>query len=629
MTSISSTTQPFYEKKQAEGPHYGSGLACGAGMSWRDAWLCVLASMLLVLGTPSLAEPGPVDGLVRLDGSGPSIEFHVGRAALDPLGQLTIEQAARHIHALDAFDLRRAGLPPGAALWVKLRLQRSPEAPTRWVLEIPMPTVDRVTVFQRDTAGKWQSAQAGDHVRISHWPEPGRYPAFDVDVPVGAPVDLFLRLEHATPAALPLRLVSAAQHDQRSKLEYLVLGIGFGSLVLLVVGALWQSLMLRDRGYAWFAAYSLVSMLSAASHTGVATHLLWGEAPDWPDAAPGCMALLAGALALRMVHHLTVQTDRSRAVAELLRLLAAAGPILAACFMFVPRREWGMLLVGAYLLVAAVLGLAAIALAMRRHDAVGRWMLAGALPLAAAVGLTLAHLFGLVEGSWLTDYAAVLATAWNLPLIKAALNSRMQERRSTRLRQQALASHDPLTGLPKITHFRGRLRRALNRYVQQGEPSALVVVSVANLLAIKVSRGAEVAEECLLRAVIKIQSLVRDVDVVGRVGDSCFGLVLEGADNRSAVSDFASHLVASGLMQDPEHPGDPALHFHVVAVLLNEHPQPTATLIEELVQLLATMSPRTRRPIRYLQPQGMESEPVDDITRVAHVRQVDRIPEVI
>jgi hypothetical protein len=52
--------------------------------------------------------------------------------------------------------------------------------------------------------------------------------------------------------------------------------------------------------------------------------------------------------------------------------------------------------------------------------------------------------------------------------------------------------------------------------------------------------GASIAEQSLLRSVIKLRRLLRDVDTVSRVGEARFGLILEGVTSRS-VSPTGRH----------------------------------------------------------------------------------------
>ena len=77
-----------------------------------------------------------------------------------------------------------------------------------------------------------------------------------------------------------------------------------------------------------------------------------------------------------------------------------------------------------------------------------------------------------------------------------------------------------------------------------------------------------------------------------------------------ALSERMVKLIASGLIPLPGLTPEVTLQFHVAAVLLSEKiPDPTQ-VISELSGLLATMSSRTRRPIRFLEPETTTPTPL-------------------
>ena len=110
------------------------------------------------------------------------------------------------------------------------------------------------------------------------------------------------------------------------------------------------------------------------------------------------------------------------------------------------------------------------------------------------------------------------------------------------------------------------------------------------------------AEQCLLRAVIKLHRVVRDSDPAGRIGPGRFGLVLEGVRSRPDLQDRMVRLVSAGLTPAKGAALDIPLQFHVACVLLNERVLTAPLILRELDHLLGRMSPRTRRPIRFLEP---------------------------
>lgn len=131
---------------------------------------------------------------------------------------------------------------------------------------------------------------------------------------------------------------------------------------------------------------------------------------------------------------------------------------------------------------------------------------------------------------------------------------------------------------------------------------------------IKNFHGASIAEQSLLRSVIKLRRLLRDVDTVSRVGEARFGLVLEGVTSRASVTDRAARLIAAGLMPLKGLKPEVTLQFHIAAVLLDERCVDAPELAAALSDLLKSMSPRTRRPIRFLEPEATQRMPLEGIT---------------
>ena len=488
----------------------------------------------------------------------------------------------------------------GKTLWLHLRLQRAADSPAEWVLQVPMPVLDSVTAYQRDATGAWKGQTAGDTVPMALWPEPGRYPFFRVTLAPGETRDVLLKVQHSAVLSLPLRVVPVASHDLRAQTEYMGLGVVFGAIALLVGLCAARGWALRDSGYGWYTLYAVVSLLAIAAYTGVAAQFLWTGAQRWIDASPGEMVLLAACLSLLMVRDLSGVVTRHRWLGRLILGVVVAGPVLAAVYFFLDRPT-AVAVLGLYLVAVNALSVTAATLAWIRGDQVGAWVMAGALPLAMAVMIVLPTAFGWIPSLWITEYALVSGVALALPMLYGALHNRSRERRGAEFRQMASSSQDALTGLLTARVFQARVEQAVTRFHKHGEGAAVMLIEMSNYGRIHDSLGSAVAEECLLRGVVQLRHLVRDVDTTGRVGEARFGLMLEGVDSRALVSDRATRLIAAGLRSTESQTGpEVTLQFHVAAVLLSEHVQEAPALIFALGDQLAAMSSNTRRPIRFL-----------------------------
>jgi len=214
---------------------------------------------------------------------------------------------------------------------------------------------------------------------------------------------------------------------------------------------------------------------------------------------------------------------------------------------------------------------------------------------------------GWLPASFGTQNAIVVAMAIEVPLLLVALNIRSRERHGAQIREIALSTQDALTGLLAAHLFLDRLRLVIARYNRDPDNAAIVFIDLVNYPAIKAQFGTAVAEQSLLRSVIKLRRLLRDVDTVSRVGEARFGLILEGVTSRIAVTDRAARLIAAGLMPLKGLKPEVTLQFHIAAVLLEERMGEPEELTRALEALLASMSSRTRRPIRFLE--ALDTEP--------------------
>ena len=178
-------------------------------------------------------------------------------------------------------------------------------------------------------------------------------------------------------------------------------------------------------------------------------------------------------------------------------------------------------------------------------------------------------------------------------------------------RAHALVSQDALTGLLSAHIFHDRFKQVVARSRRQREPAAVLYIELANYRYIKKNWGAAVAEQSLLRSVIKLRRILRDVDTVGRIDEARFGLILEGESSRQPVTELAARLIAAGLMPLKGLHPEVILQFHVAAVLLGEIHGSEADIALALTDLIQHMGPRNRRPIRFLEPEETQAAPLE------------------
>ncbi|WP_324889600.1 sensor domain-containing diguanylate cyclase [Polaromonas sp.] len=565
-----------------------------------------LAALLLTTLLSLLAGPGQAQPVLVLDDQKPEVNLQAsGLVWIDPTGDTTIGQMVsgkdRPVMTAARPDAIHA-LGPQPALWQHYRISKPAGSQQDWLLEFPLPLLDLVTVFQKTEGNGWEGMTAGDTRAVSSWPEPGRYAQFPLLLSADRVNDVYVRIQHVTRVNIPVNVVSRSERSHRLQLEYLIIGVVFGALLLLIVAGAAQSWVYRDVAYGWYAVYAAIMTLVVATTSGMAGHLLWSNYAAWNNAAQGFLGLLGGSTALLVIRSLCALSGRHHRFDLVAYGTGLAGPAFALVYLAMDR-QWGVHLLAAYLSAVVILGLATSFLAWRKKDVVGAWVLAGFTPLAMATLLVIGRIFGWVPTSWLSQYALMLSLAIEVPMLLVALNVRSRERHGIEAREQAMSSQDALTGLLATHLFDDRLRQVVSRAKRYKEPAAVVYIELVNYGYVKRTYGIAVAEQSLLRSVIKLRRILRDVDTVGRVDEARFGLIMEGVSSREPVTELAARLIAAGLMPLKGLKPEVVLQFHVACVVLDERLMDGPELSQSLSDLLASMAARTRRPIRFLEPE--------------------------
>ena len=571
--------------------------------------LWLLTGLMLLLCSRATAQP-----VLLLSDDNPT--QNISAASLmwvDSKGLSTISQVTAGRANL-AFTPSKAEtvytLGRDAALWQHYRFSSQVSSHEHWVLEFPQPLIDHITVYQKSSSGKWTQQFAGDTIPVATWPIPGRYAQFNLNVHEGEPQDVYVQIRNVANISIPVRVATHGHQTQRLQLEYLMVGVVLGTLVLLIVTCLAQSWSYRDYTYSWYASYAFILMLTMSAWTGVAGHLLWNRSGVWTDLAPGCLGVLTGSSALLFINYICGANPRKKWFEPLLFVLGLAGLPIAIAYIFLERGT-AVSMISIYLIMVAALGIIKAITTWRRKDVIGLWILAAFTPTAMATLLLVINVMGFVPSSWLTRYGLMIGLIVEVPLLLIALNIRSRERHGVEARAQAMPTQDALTGLLTAHLFQDRLRQMAARTKRYKEPAAVVYIKLVNYSYIKKTWGVAVAEQSLLRSVIKLRRILRDVDTVGRVDEAVFGLILEGVSERSAVTELAARLIAAGLMPLKGLKPEVVLQFHAAAVLLRERPGSAEDIHNALTETLQHMGARTRRPIRFLEPELTMPSPLE------------------
>ena len=516
---------------------------------------------------------------------------------IDGSGQFTAEQVAANADIPWKPTDAAASYPVSAGYSLWLRFTVAPaQDPEHWYLELPIPAIDRASLYTPDSAGRWHGQQAGDLVAGSQWPVPHRHPLLPIALSVERPTSYLLRLENGRALSAPVQFISEAHLSYSEQRVSLILGIFFGLTGLAALVSALCAVSLRDSAYGWYALCVALTGLNQASVTGIAGLHLWPNWPWWNEVATTVLPLLTVSATLLFISAAVALPERSRRLHGLVVGLAVLGVLVAVALAGLPAASRMELFLPTLLLLCFSCMLV-LTWAWRRGDRFAPWLLLAYLPVIAALGWTLAANTALVPIGFLTRYGMQLGVALHLPVVMVVLMLRSQQRRENTRRILGLDRVDPATGLINGHVFVTRLLRMMARSERLNQQSAVLLVDLVNSEQIQRDFGGKAADELPLRVAERLLSIARVIDSAARLSERRFGMLVEGPFSREDAATLGPRIVARCLMPYKSQHMDCVAQVHVAYALVPYPGCDAQDLLAQLEDRLAAVPSNSKRAV--------------------------------
>jgi diguanylate cyclase (GGDEF)-like protein len=466
-----------------------------------------------------------------------------------------------------------------AAFWLRFDAIVK-DSKAHWKLELPMTGADKTTLYYRNAEEQWVEQQAGDTLPMSAWSQPGRYPVFALSQETDKTVRYYLRIEHArVPYSVMPRAVNDVRLAARHQQGIFLLGVYFGLAGLMVVLALIYAIVYRDLGFGSYAFYMATFGGAQGTLTGVAGLYWWPQTPVLNNLAVFMLPLMAASAALWLVRSITTPRRFSRALDWFVVALIVLLPFIGLIDAMLPSAA-SFSAMNLLVSVGMVVMLIVIGVSLIEGDRDARWIAAGFMPILLATLFPLLRNFGVLSSSVLTEYALILGSTIEAPVLFYGLLRRVTRRNEPNAREIALRSIDPLTGLASPRALLGKLGQTFRIAERYGGPCVLMLINLSNLAALRQQYGREVSDRALVVAASRIRESVQATDTAARVGDSQFALLIAAPMAIDSANDVATRILASGLRPSIQWPEADPLIFHIaigymaeVAKMTPEQPQ--------------------------------------------------------
>lgn len=389
----------------------------------------------------------------------------------DSTGHWTLEDVRSPALAsrFQAWNAERGEINLGfgqSAVWIRIPLQRTRDAPANWVLELPFFQLRTVDFF----APKQPTVSTGNALDISTRPFLYSFYAFPLQISTESE-DFYLRVTSDHSLTVPLSLWQEQPFRHHIQNKFILQALYFGGLIALLIYNLFLWLSLKDLRFLLYSLFVGHFGLAMLAGNGLGQLFLWPGRAAFDGIAQSVFLSLVGFFSmlftdrfLQARRHLPWASRGLMLFSSFYLLMAMA---LLSTLWHGQFKEW--LLMGLFVIVLPTGGLVAVAgtMIVRRGEKGARFFLLAWLVLWVGASIAALRAFDLLPTNTFTSYSLQISSAIEMLLLALALADMVHAERKNRevAQQQAIDANERLLESARLAEE--RLERAVQERTEQ------------------------------------------------------------------------------------------------------------------------------------------------------------------
>ena len=374
----------------------------------------------------------------------------------DPGSKLTFDEVRRE-EQLGKFSPLPSDSPgpnfgiTSSAIWLKVTLLPTADAPANWLLEVAYAPLGKVDLYTPG-AGGYVLQSAGVSHPFGTRAIPHRNHVLAVTLQPGTPSTLYLQVQSEGSVTVPATLWQPAAlwtHDQAA---YGAFGLYFGLLIGLFIYNLLLFVSVRDKVYLVYVGYVAGMALFQVTLTGLGNQFLWPDHAWWNSRSPPAGTVMVATFGLLFARTFLLSAARTPRLDKFILLqvgvfMVSLVVLLAYSYTLASYITTALVLVSVTtLMVAGIFGV------RHGHPGARNFLIAWAVLLLSVV-LQALHNIGTLPSNVLTSNAVLFGSAREMLLLSFALADRINVAR--RVKEQAqvrLAAERALIQAMSVSH---------------------------------------------------------------------------------------------------------------------------------------------------------------------------------
>ncbi|MEY3653570.1 MAG: hypothetical protein RL739_1740 [Pseudomonadota bacterium] len=358
----------------------------------------------------------------------------------DKRGDMGFEQASRPENAalFQPWPVEQGQINMGfsqSAYWVRVSLQRAPDAPANWILEVPYFLLNQVDFY----APQRPVVQTGGQRPLASRPFLHRFFAFPVEIDTQTQ-HYYLRVSSHHSVSVPITVWQEQSFRHHVQKTTVLQALYFGALLALLIYNLFLGLSLRDMRFLFYSAFIGVFGLGMVSGNGMGQLFLWPDQSWFDSISQTFFICLAGACAMLFANEFLQARRYLPKTAALLRVFSVLYLVDAVIVVISPWLAFPTLWAVQTLYFLALPSSLLVLIAGYRvlklgHRGARFFLLAWAVLWSGAIIATL-RAFELISTNVWTSYSLQLSSAVEMLLLAFALADIVHLERQERERAQ-------------------------------------------------------------------------------------------------------------------------------------------------------------------------------------------------
>lgn len=525
------------------------------GMCWRAG---LLFFTLLLAGVCQAAAPFTLKPLMQ----GELASLHVSYLE-DATKAYTFEQ-------VQAAEFKP--LPDGKSnfgmsasdYWLRIDLLNSGSESLTWFLEAVYPQWDHVSFYMHGE----KVQQGGDHHPFARRSVASESNVYEVNTPADSEQSIWVHFSYDLPglAETQLRLWTPDAFNHHYANRYFMIGAIVGIGLLLVFYNLFIGFSTRMTEFIWYTSYILAAVITLLSLTGLGYRYIWSGSIWLTDFAPILFSGLMLMLATQFTRSFLNTAKESVVIDRLLRFVFVLGGLVLISYLL-GWRDVAMKFVVLCALVTVFYPFIGFWL-YRKGKSDARYYVIGWSIWSFAVLIGMLRSVAFLPSDFITGFAPATGLIIEGVLLSFALADRINRLRSdkesiesihiehlekqqqvleqlvgertaelelARDRAELLARRDVLTSTLNRRAFFECGETEIERGLRYRTPLAVMMIDLDHFKSINDNYGHAAGDAVLIAAVALLQGMIRNMDVIGRIGGEEFAILLPHADQQAAT----------------------------------------------------------------------------------------------